>query len=492
MKLRIRAEVAATVAAAAVVAGFFWGFLVPVWDIDFWWHIATGRWIVEHGQVPATDPFGVFSNSNPVRSQTILRNYWGAQVVLYEIFLNFGIWGVVLLRAALLGLCLAVLYWRSRFMGAGSTVSLLLLSVAGFGMLGQTADRPQLLSFAFAALLFLLLDWREKTGARWPAILIPVLGVLWANGHGGVTLGSALLMIYLAADIAAPLFGRQRGARPGELAISIAAFIGATLLTPNGITTYLLVYQLQGSPLEKATSDYMSAFRIYQLGYILPQFWIGVFYLLALAVLPRLARKDLRQAALVIFLGAISAVSHRYFTFFLLVAAPYIAQCLTAPDKYWQRANVIASTGVAGLTLLLLASVYGKAGPQQEKVNQSRFPVGAVEYLRSAGSAGRVFNHINWGGYLLWQLDPTIKVFVDGRMLDDSRLMYYTHILWATPEGIAWLGQADFDFVILPYRNPLTGEYYPLHNYLMTSGGWRVLYNWEQGALYGRKPYGLR
>ena len=27
------------------------------WDQDIWWHLRAGQWIVEHGALPATDPF---------------------------------------------------------------------------------------------------------------------------------------------------------------------------------------------------------------------------------------------------------------------------------------------------------------------------------------------------------------------------------------------------------------------------------------------------
>ena len=34
--------------------------MVPVVDPDIWWHLRTGQWIVDHGQVPATDPFSAY------------------------------------------------------------------------------------------------------------------------------------------------------------------------------------------------------------------------------------------------------------------------------------------------------------------------------------------------------------------------------------------------------------------------------------------------
>ena len=37
----------------------------PVQDLDIWWHLRTGRWIAEHGAVPATDPFSQFGQGKP-------------------------------------------------------------------------------------------------------------------------------------------------------------------------------------------------------------------------------------------------------------------------------------------------------------------------------------------------------------------------------------------------------------------------------------------
>src|SRR5438874_10147598 len=37
----------------------------PVVDEDIWWHLATGRWIVEHRALPQTDPFSAYGQGRP-------------------------------------------------------------------------------------------------------------------------------------------------------------------------------------------------------------------------------------------------------------------------------------------------------------------------------------------------------------------------------------------------------------------------------------------
>ena len=76
-------------AIAALLITFFGFFSVKVWDIDFWWHIATGRHIVETHAIPGNDPFGVYQASS-LRGDTILKSYWLSQVAF---FFTYNLWG---------------------------------------------------------------------------------------------------------------------------------------------------------------------------------------------------------------------------------------------------------------------------------------------------------------------------------------------------------------------------------------------------------------
>jgi hypothetical protein len=43
-------------------------------------------------------------------------------------------------------------------------------------------------------------------------------------------------------------------------------------------------------------------------------------------------------------------------------------------------------------------------------------PRGAVQFLAAAGYEGRMYQPMEWGSYVSWQLDPRVKVFVDSRI----------------------------------------------------------------------------
>ena len=69
-------------------------------------------------------------------------------------------------------------------------------------------------------------------------------------------------------------------------------------------------------------------------------------------------------------------------------------------------------------------------------------------------------------------------------MLDASLLPPYTHMLWATTQGIQWFNQQQFDLVILPAKNKYSGEVYALHQYLQTQPTWQLVFRDDTNQNY--------
>src|SRR4030042_2631385 len=92
-----------------LISSFFYVFIsVKLFDSDFWWHISTGRYIIETGSIPDKDPFSYTAsleeNKNllPERENFILKQYWLGQVIFYLIYNYAGPKGIVILRASFL------------------------------------------------------------------------------------------------------------------------------------------------------------------------------------------------------------------------------------------------------------------------------------------------------------------------------------------------------------------------------------------------------
>src|SRR5574340_1340220 len=73
-------------------------------DPDTYWHVAAGRWMLEHGTVPAHDPF---SHSIPQAPWT--AHEWLSEIILAATYSAGGWPGIVVISALSFALTLAIL-----------------------------------------------------------------------------------------------------------------------------------------------------------------------------------------------------------------------------------------------------------------------------------------------------------------------------------------------------------------------------------------------
>jgi hypothetical protein len=463
----------------------------PVWDSDFYWHIATGRQFLAEGPFAAEDPFGVFGGGDPLRLETYLNAQWAGQVVLYGVYEKLGLNGVVALRVAILLACLLLLYARCRLNGSGAVSTWLVLLAAGLLLPGFTGERPQLFSFLFAGLLFLALDAAETPQRRRWLAAIPLIGLAWGNFHGGVVLGFVLLGVAWVGKL--PQARQPDGRRVlALLALAGLSYGVASIVSPNGAGAYRYVLGLENTVLQERTSEYVSSLKIYTLGATWKQAWIVLLMLLVVASIPGLVRRaTLHWLAVVLFLTAIAVIAIRYLPFLIFVGAPYVAVGLSrgATRFLAERASGHARwfeplTCLALVVSLLVGWRYDAIF--QLGISEARYPIQAVRSLRQAGVTGRAFNLMEWGGYLLWHSYPRLRPYIDGRMLDSNLLVPYTHILWTTPKGVVWFEKEQFDLVIIPIHEPFSGEPFALPRYLARRPEWRMFYNDQRVVVFVR------
>jgi len=77
------------------IAVFTMAVRVPA-DSDTWWHLASGRYMVQEGRVPVTDPFSHTRSGMPW-----IDHGWLAQLLLYGVF-ALGEWPALALSVAAL------------------------------------------------------------------------------------------------------------------------------------------------------------------------------------------------------------------------------------------------------------------------------------------------------------------------------------------------------------------------------------------------------
>lgn len=211
-------------------------------DGDVSWHIAAGRWIIEHGAVPSVDIFSLTKAGKPW-----VPIEWLAEVVFGGAFAINGYGAVAaIVSLALVALNLVLLLYLRR---RASTVQILLSMVALYLVLIPfLLARPHVLAWPLLAGWTVILLRAREQGTS-PPLWAAALMLLWANVHGSWALGGAIAAAFAIEALIEARWSRK--ALAGWIGFGLASAFAA-MLTPQGVDGFLhplRVAQMQTLPL---------------------------------------------------------------------------------------------------------------------------------------------------------------------------------------------------------------------------------------------------
>jgi hypothetical protein len=423
--------------AMAVVTVVF--LLRPLNDPDFFWHLKTGEWIVQHGGIPERDPFNYTNEIAQVAAARFtLAASWLSEVLYFLIYDRAGIPGILALKLLLVLLLVTALTRLRR--GDPTVHAALILAMLPLILWAYPFDRPQVFSFILFAALLVLLE-RERTAPTQPSgwkshLPLPLLMLLWSNMHGGHAIGQVTILLFIALEGAKflhPSLGPAGRDRYRRLLIVGGAGLFASLANPNSYHALGVALSPPSSLIQN--TEYISSVTFFTDQPLMPVFW-GALALCALAILFSIRKPDITWIALVAGLGYQGFYHIRYIPFSMIAALPVIGAWLSAPRPLrWVR-HLLA----AGSIVLAAFSMKDQI-PSSERVrlalrvNENMYPVRAADFILANAPAGNLYNTYLWGGYLIWRLGPERKVFVDGR-------------------GLAALGNFQATAINMAYSNP--------------------------------------
>jgi hypothetical protein len=419
--------------------------LRPISDMDFWWHLAAGRWIAENGSVPRVDPF-----TNTAGGEPWVAHEWLSELIFWWMHQAAGLRGVQILVALAVAGGLAVHLWTLRWTGVRGVipgVAYTLLLYFLFSPRIQT--RPHVFGdFLFPAMLYALLvtcDWRPE-GRRIAAI--GVLTALWANLHGGATLASIVLGTATAAEIAHVVWKRRRAQssashsdwdRARRLGLATAVAFVALIATPSHVERLLFPLHVFRSTTESITvGEWRPLFLVAEPGFASIQ-WIvpAIVQSFLIVVLLRLRAAPWAETSVAAVLGAMAIAASRFAVFFFAQAHAVLRAVAgdTTPDAQTERSArtslaipmLLGVWCVALATLIwnhdvglwepgILRQMQSAGVSARAPVFEPNFPVAAVRFLDETRLEGRMFNIPRWGGYLTYHLYPEYKTSYDGRI----------------------------------------------------------------------------
>lgn len=357
-------------------------------DFDLPWHLALGRRaIVEHA-VPFADDFSYTFRGARSGSEV------AADVFLYLLTRVGGPMALQIFAGVVVAALAALLVLRAR--PAPWPIAV------GFAALGVTAAgpwfvvRPALFSFvALAAFLFVIDRHRRLARGLW--WLVP-LQIVWSNLHGFAALGPPLAIGYAASLLVTRAPGRAR------VALVAAATLPASLASPFGLDLYrnaLAVHEYARFITEWTPTT--PSLLLHDLPLVL----LGLLTLAGFL----LRRPTLFDVALVAGALVFGALAIRLLPLTAIVLAPIAARQL-APLLERARAAplLVAALGLATAPALAPTGFQYGAG-----FDRGNLPDGATRFLAASRPAGAMWNFLPFGGWLVWQRYPDVRVFIDGR-----------------------------------------------------------------------------
>jgi hypothetical protein len=431
-------------------------FYVPT-DPDYWWHVRTGQLILETGALPRADDF-----SYTVAGQPWVTHEWLTEVIWYLVQSRFGYVGNVLLFAALGTTTCLLVYTTCRARGIGEPAAAILMLWA-WGMAMPSANvRAQLLTVALSALLVLLIT-RYKQGQSRAIWLIPPVFALWVNLHGGYLIGLVLLGLTCLGEALARALGRDAAPLRPLLAATVAS-MGATLLNPHGLEALLYPFTYAGTG--NASMRYIMEWQS-------PDFHKPHFLLLAASLLLAIAlgigRRPLGPTEVLwtVGLALMALQSGRHIPLYAVVVTPLLAARLAAeapllarPLATWRRPRLLAVSWLllaAAIPKIVLAADGLGSTQLGREPNSATYPAAAVEYLRSTRLEGNLYNSYYFGGYLVYELYPSRRVFIDGRadVYGDTFMDRYIRVSTLQPGWRQVLDEHDVRLVLVEKNSRL-------------------------------------
>jgi hypothetical protein len=459
---------------------------VPI-DHDGWWHLASGRYIVERGAIPRSDPF-----SHTRADATWIDNGWLAQISLFLAYRWLGYVGLGL-WVALGATAATALLWPQMKGGSFLRAFILILAAAVSGPVWTM--RPHLVTYVLTAALGLLL-YRWRRGESKVLWLVPPLFVLWVNLHAGYVLGLGVLGLTVVGEGMDRLRG-EGGAPPWDrIARLIGVGVSGLLLVPlNPYGPRMWRYPFYNAGQEVA--------RRFIAEWASPDFHRAVSQPFALMLLltllaTGLSRRRGRWSELlpVTVFAYLTLRSQRAMGLFAVVTVPvlsrYMASLLTPVMERWRVSRLRRPTTPrrallnGTLALLIVGAAALKAGAvwrepaTKRAVQKFGFPVEASDWLAERHPPGELYNPYNWGGYLIWHL-PDYPVFVDGRadMYGDPFLLKYIELASASSGWEEALVSRDVCTALVTLDGPLAEA-------MDGSPNWRRIYEDQVSAIYLR------
>jgi len=392
---------------------------------------------------------------------------WLSEPLAYLIYSLSGFTGLITVKTLLVALLVFILWRHMLCRGANVYTIFWILLLTLFICRFRLTVRPQVLSFALIAYLSTQL-YAFKIGKRETLWFVVPLMFVWTNLHFGSLIGLILLGTYLLASALAlyipALFdgNLKRPVTPQmveHLGIVLILSAAACSFNPAGFEFFTMPLDATYLAVKYRVLECIPPRDLpYQL---FPLFWTA-FIGYTGVIFATIRKIDIFDLLVYLVAAALGLKMVRFIAEFAILAAPVIIQqtgVLLDYLKFSDGMKKLFSNRLltAAVSFVLVLLVLVSSDPQLKKfqfgfgVNREMQPYAASNFIKTNKLKGNIFNDINWGGFLAFNLHPDNKIFMHGRYTTFGDVVYdtYYRLLSGTPEWEMIFRQYNVDIVML-------------------------------------------
>jgi len=452
-----------------------------VTDTDMWWHMHTGKYMLEMGTPITVDTFSFTYAGTPYNNSSTL-----AQIIMYLVWSLAGNIGLTLYTSIF---AVSGMYFLYKA-GSGTIYMQAFLLIFGAATAATFwSARPQMFSFLFGAIfVYLLFDYKRNGRDRliW---MIPIMWI-WGNAHTGYPIGYIIVGAFVVGEFINTIVDAGDSRMPMR---GIGKLLLVTLLMTLVLPINVNGFGVYTAPLKTFGIEELRRFiQEWQSPDFNQRFTWGFVILLATTIgaLSSSKRKfDWTEWFLLCGTMFLSLMAARNLSLFAVAAVPiatyHFANVLQVhgwelPRKEFEsprraRINVVL---LVLISIGALSNILVVADPDTIYEGQSAvLPIDAVEHLNSIELEGNMFNSYNWGGYLMFHA-PQHLVYIDGRT--DLYIEFLNDYFRVAIGGDEWrdeFDEWDISFAVIETGSGLAEE-------LEEADDWRTEYQDELASIF--------
>ena len=344
--------------------------------------------------------------------------------------------------------------------------------------------RCQSISFLFFVLyLYILKKSKNNYRILWT---IPVINIIWANCHGGFSIGIVLVLLYAIGE-----WLNKNNSKPYFITFVLTCL--TTLINPYGIKYIYFIFGAL-SLNRKYIIEWRSAFFAPMFYYSYYKF--KIFFIATFLIFVRSIYKNIKTSGIKDFYNSIDKTKYLIILFCALISLKclrfhifytYVIIALCYNDFYnifnKKLPKIVDNLKEIILLILIFISTISHIYNYKFINIVKEYPIFCVEFLRINNLKGNLLTNFHFGSYASYKLYPNISIYMDGRYEEvyDVNLINKMRELF-TCKNEDLLKTYHTDFIIID-------KFYPLYIKLKKSPDWFLAIESSDFALFLDKRY---